>query len=323
MHKVQRSVEYHKANGVRQYLLHHPSPDKDAPVMLIVHGGPGFPDSNAAPKVSRMWGDLFHIVSWDQRGCGKTRAANPLLPSYSITAEDILNDMVGVVDHLKQKYGVNQLYLLGISWGTILCSLYTLRHPENVKMYIAAGQYCNFFRNEISAYAKVTEAARAAGNKKDLDLLASLAPYPQQPFTRESDMIKKKLPVFKRLQEKYRLMMQVDLQLLWALFASPVARFSDLFAYTKKSAELNANLMDYLLNFEILDCGTIYEVPVCYIVGDRDYQTSIQLATEYFESIQAPKKLLCVIEDASHNMIFDQPAAFSRALADAKALAEN
>jgi pimeloyl-ACP methyl ester carboxylesterase len=323
MPKPQYTKEYFEANAVKQYLLHHRSADADAPVLLIVHGGPGFPDSNAAYKFREWWGDLFHLVSWDQRGCGKTLAANEKPPTYPVTTECILSDMELVISHLKQTYGVDQVYLLGISWGSILSTIYTLEHPEDVKAYIAAGQFCNYYRNETAAYAKVKETIEASGNGKDLELLLSIGDYPGHPFVLGDEALDQRMSVFRKLQSKYRLGIRVDWQFIRILYlSSPVFKFSDLAYFSAKARECNKELTSYLFEFEILDCGVDYAVPVCYILGDRDYNTAWPLAAEYFEKIKAPKKLLRVISDASHNIMFDQPEAFALALAEAKALAE-
>ena len=114
--------------------------------------------------------------------------------------------------------------------------------------------------------------------------------------------------------------MRIDFKLFWIFTVSPTFRLSDYSSFAKRSIGYKRELVDFLLDFEITEHGYNYKTPVCYIVGDRDYQTAIPLATEYFERIDAPKKLLRVIRDASHNMMFDQPAAFASALADAKKL---
>ncbi|MDR1061120.1 MAG: alpha/beta hydrolase [Clostridiales bacterium] len=323
MRKPQYTVEYFEANAVRQYLLHHRSGDAGAPVMLIVHGGPGFPDSNAGYKLREWWGDLFHLVSWDQRGCGKTLAANRRPPAYPITARDILDDMRLIIGHLKQAYRASQVYLLGISWGSVLCSIYALERPEDVKMYIAAGQYCNCYRNEAAAYAKMKEVVEASGSRKDRERLQAIGNYPEQPFDPGAKAVLRKMYALKRLLGKYGMSIKLDWRFIRIMYiGSPVFKFSDFAYFSAKARERDKELVSFLNDFEILDYSADYAVPVCYITGERDYDTACPLSAEYFEQIRAPKKLLRVIADASHNVIFDQPEAFARALADAKALAE-
>ncbi|MBZ3925610.1 alpha/beta fold hydrolase [Xanthomonas citri] len=42
------------------------------PVVLIVHGGPGNPNTPFAHRLFGSWTRDFTIVQWDQRGSGKT-----------------------------------------------------------------------------------------------------------------------------------------------------------------------------------------------------------------------------------------------------------
>ena len=324
--KKKHTMEYFEANGVRQYLLHNKSGDPSAPVLLVVHGGPGAPDSNVAHKFREWWKGLFHIVSWDQRGAGKTLAANGEPPEYPITVQDILADMREILAHLKEMYSVEKVYLLGLSWGTLLCSLYSLEHPEDVAALISAGQVTSFYRSEQAAYGIVKEAVVAGGNKKDLELLESIAPYPEQPFSYGSDAVEIKMPKFKRLQSKYGYAMKLTFELIFAFLLGPASKLSEVSYYSKKSADkrkaYNEELLKYLFDFEIDELGYEYSVPVCYITGDKDYTTTSSLAVEYFDKIVAPKKLHCPIAGAGHNAMFDQPELFARALTDVRALAE-
>ena len=314
MKKAQPSTEYFETNHLRQYLLHTRSNRPDAPVMLLVHGGPGGPDSNTAYQYQIWWQDLFHLISWDQRGCGKTLAANGQPPAYPVTVPELLCDMHGIIEHIKTSYGVDRIFVFGHSWGTVLGTLYTLEHPENVAAYIGAGQFCNFFRNEIAAYAKTKEVVEAAGSRRDLAKLESILPYPDRPMDPDSVVVKKKMPVLKRLQARYNIAGKVTTELIRIYLRSPAFRISDFSMFSKKAAGYSKDLLRFVFDFEILDCGVKYEAPVFYILGDRDYQTAAPVAMEYFESIEAPLKQLFLLPDAGHGMMYDQPEAFAQAL---------
>ena len=70
-------------NGVSQRITIR-GKDKNNPVLLIVHGGPGAP---ILPVVYKITGvdleDLFTVCYWDQRGSGL--AYNDSIPDSSIT----------------------------------------------------------------------------------------------------------------------------------------------------------------------------------------------------------------------------------------------
>lgn len=58
--------EYVNINGILQYFLHYKKKD-GAPVLLFLHGGPGFFEHLMAYKLDEAWGDCVTQVHWDQR----------------------------------------------------------------------------------------------------------------------------------------------------------------------------------------------------------------------------------------------------------------
>src|SRR5690606_31304362 len=46
--------------------------DRRNPVLLVIHGGPGYVSTPLAWWVSRDWEEFFTVVHWDQRAAGRT-----------------------------------------------------------------------------------------------------------------------------------------------------------------------------------------------------------------------------------------------------------
>lgn len=70
---------YIDVNGTKQWISIY-GEDIDNPVLLYLHGGPGSSTSHLDYVITRKWADVYTIVTWDQRNCGK---------SYSIEQNDI------------------------------------------------------------------------------------------------------------------------------------------------------------------------------------------------------------------------------------------
>jgi pimeloyl-ACP methyl ester carboxylesterase len=47
------------------------------------------------------------------------------------------------------------------------------------------------------------------------------------------------------------------------------------------------------------------------IHGISDYQTSYQVAKEYFDSLQAPVKKFFTFENSAHSPVFEEPEKFN------------
>jgi proline iminopeptidase len=103
---------------------------KDAPVMLIVHGGPG-------GAMNLKWADVLDASKWrtvffDQRGCGKSTPFGKLEHNGT-------NDLVGDMEKLRVALGIEKWALFGGSWGTTLALSYGVTHPERCLGFLLRG----------------------------------------------------------------------------------------------------------------------------------------------------------------------------------------
>ncbi len=62
---------YVDLNGARQWISIY-GEDADNPVLLYLHGGPGSATSMFDYVITRKWADVYTVVTWDQRACGKS-----------------------------------------------------------------------------------------------------------------------------------------------------------------------------------------------------------------------------------------------------------
>ena len=103
-------------NGTTQWLSVQ-GRDRRNPVLLYLHGGPGSPTMPEAYTFQSPWEDYFTVVQWDQRGTGKTYAANdPNALASTMTIEQMTSDGEEVVRYLQKRYGKRKIFLLGHSW---------------------------------------------------------------------------------------------------------------------------------------------------------------------------------------------------------------
>jgi pimeloyl-ACP methyl ester carboxylesterase len=304
-------------DGTKQFLLHIDA-GPDAPVLLLVHGGPGSPETVLGNRIKKWWGDLFTLVFWEQRGSGRTLKANGK-HGGPVTMEDLQNDMADIVEHLKQYYGKKKIGIFGHSWGTVLTHLYTLEHPENVLELINVGVCVAVRQNEMASYKMLERKISEAGNEGDLAKLRALHGVWDKiavgVMTEDKDV-----RVFSGLRVKYRIVMRLNWRVIRYFFCTPLFRPCYLAVYTKEAQRINGELRKFLLNFDLAFHGYDYQAPVVYILGEDDGQTVTSLGVEFFERLRAPAKLLRVIPGAGHDTICDQSAAFARAMSEARAL---
>jgi proline iminopeptidase len=98
-------------------------------VVIAIHGGPGN-DYRYILPLKRL-ADEYHVVFYDQRGTG----LSPRIPAEEHTLDNMLSDLDGIVDHYAGEEKVN---LIGHSWGAMLASAYTCRHPCRINKLVLA-----------------------------------------------------------------------------------------------------------------------------------------------------------------------------------------
>jgi proline iminopeptidase len=98
--------------------------------VLFVHGGPG----GACDASSRRFYDPaeFRIITFDQRGCGRSTPHGELREN---TTAHLIDDMEAIRTRLK----VDKWVLFGGSWGSTLSLLYAIQFPERVLAMVLRG----------------------------------------------------------------------------------------------------------------------------------------------------------------------------------------
>lgn len=97
------------------------------PPVVCCHGGPGLWDYLA--PLGSLLDDLFTVVRFDQRGCGRSTGDGPF------TIAQAVDDL----DQLREAFGFDRWAVIGHSWGAELALRYAASHPGHTAgvIYIA------------------------------------------------------------------------------------------------------------------------------------------------------------------------------------------
>jgi proline iminopeptidase len=100
--------------------------------VVFLHGGPG---SGCRPQ-HRCYFDpeLFHIILFDQRGCGRSLPTGELENNDS---QHLIEDM----ELIRTQLNIDSWVLFGGSWGATLALLYAQTHPDNVLSMVLRGTF--------------------------------------------------------------------------------------------------------------------------------------------------------------------------------------
>jgi pimeloyl-ACP methyl ester carboxylesterase len=146
------------------------------PPLILLHGGPGMPESPFFRCFNAPLESAFTVVYWDQRGAGKS--FDRCIPRSTMTVEQFVADLDELVDEVRTRLGKTKVVMLGHSWGSALGPLYAARFPEKVALYVGAAQIGDWAAGEKLSYAFALAEAERQGNRKMLEKLYAIGPPP-------------------------------------------------------------------------------------------------------------------------------------------------
>jgi pimeloyl-ACP methyl ester carboxylesterase len=289
-------------NGSRQWISIRGT-DLNNPVLLFLHGGPG--SANIAklrvqcPELERH----FIVVNWDQRGAGKSYWAwlRGEQPSYTVLREDAH----ALVTYLRNRFGGQQLYLMGFSWGSVLGLQTVHDYPEDFAAYISISQEVDFKRAEALSLEYVQQTAQQLNDQKAMEELANIDPVYQSNDWYDQLMIERKwLTQYNGVYHSNNNYNHEAMMLLKA----PEYSLIDFAAWPFSSAKSLRTIWPALMGVNMFEEVPQIDVPVYFLVGDYDQNAPASLTEEYYQFVEASKgKELIQFEFSAHDIFYDQP----------------
>ena len=307
-------------NGTMQWLSVR-GRDRRNPILLVLHGGPGSPTMPEDYTFQSPWEDFFTVVEWDQRGAGKTYAANdPNTVAPTMTLEQMTSDAEELVRYLLKTYGKKKIILMGHSWGSVIGVKLSQAHPDWFYAYVGVGQIVNMRKSEKIGYDFVLAQAKEHHNQEAVKQLQALAPYP-------GDVGQLTIA-------------RGEAQRKWLIYYGGLTYGRTDYKYNANAWELSPDYTDRdldqmdagsLLSLQRLlppmekvdfDSVTTFRCPVFLFTGRHDYTTSHDLAAEWFKKLDAPKKEFVWFKNSAHMVMQEEPGRFLlHLIADVRPLA--
>lgn len=267
------------------------------PVILFLHGGPGTADMTLLRRYTSELQSHFIVVSWDQRGAGKSfRAADP---SSGMNINQFISDARELSNILCHRFNQKKIFLAGHSWGSVLGILTIQRYPDLFQAYIGLGQIVNMNENEKMSYDWTFEQAQKANDKR---AIAKLTEIGKPPYTGNWQ---KKFMTERRYLGKYGGELYGGSKGAFPLY------FSNLIRSTEYSIADKVNffrgiftsvrlITPELMTIDLEISAPVLRVPVYFALGRHDYEAVSILAEQYFEKLEAPVKDLIWFENSAH-----------------------
>ncbi len=290
-----------KAGGVDHWLSIR-GLDKDNPVMLFIHGGPGSPMMPLTWAYQKPWEDFYTVVQYEQRGAGKNYLNEDRDEAIkALNIDQLVKDAEDIIDYLRAYLKKDKVIVVGFSYGSGIGLRLVKKRPDAIYAYGGIGQ--SSYQQEGYLAKRTMEIAVERNNQEAIADLKRL----------------EKLKGVKEKSKEYALGVRKWVrQFDGGWYGKPDF---DLFfsipdwapEYTQEDVnvllEATQNTTRIILNENDPEgpLPTKYEVPIFFFMGLYDLHTPYETAKTFLENIQAPMKKFISFKYSSHFPMFEEP----------------
>jgi pimeloyl-ACP methyl ester carboxylesterase len=295
--------------GINQWITIR-GQNRDNPVVLFLHGGPGTPTNLLDFSMAHAWTPTFTLVQWDQRGAGKTFASGGT-SAADMAIDRMAQDGIELAQFLREHLHKDKIIIVGHSWGSILGVHMAKARPDLFYAYVGAGQEVNAQENEAVNYARVFEKARSLGDTKAIAELQASGPPP------------------------YPAMKAITTQRIWAQayehadsyeaagqassFYAPGYSLLDIYHAIQSirftlDTFIGPSMSGPAMMVDLNTLGPDFAIPIFVFEAPDDYITSPALAKAYLDTLDAPQKEFVMLDAGGHFAVFTHPDEFLKGM---------
>jgi len=276
--------------------------NRDNPVLLFLHGGPGDATNPWSYAVFRTWLAHFTVVQWDQRGTGKTLGKNGSSLAPTITLDRMTQDGLELAELLRKSLGKDKIVLVGHSLGSILGVFMAKAKPDLFYAFVGTGQVADPAQTYVVAYGELLKKAEALGDQRAIRELKEVGPPPYKDG--------RGYGVQHRWSNMFEGADMFIASMLGLAMTAPGYTLRDINEWADGQGVSADQLVPQTSALESKVLGGDFAVPVFVIQGAEDFTTPTSLAKTFVNSIRAPRKAFVPIEGGGHFAVFMRSGAF-------------
>jgi pimeloyl-ACP methyl ester carboxylesterase len=228
----------------------------------------------------------------------------------------MLADTRELIELMRTRFGVQKVYLMGLSWGSLMGTLTARDHPELLHAYIGVGQAVNVERGIPVAHAAAMARAVELGRE---DAIAALSAIQVDPVN------------WDQAGELYDWLEELGLgdihdPSILPGFAQEVGPLTEYTATNVANEDSWRRLyafsplvqdQTWLRTLNILETVPRLEVPVFFLAGRYDYKAPSFLVEEYLNALEAPRgKRMYWFENSAHVPFIEERPEFTSVMID-------
>lgn len=297
------SLERIELGGIDQSILIR-GKDTRNPVVLFLHGGPGYPQIAYARHYQSLLENDFIVVNWDQRGAGKSYHGQ--MGEEDLQVDKLVEDTLELTEYLKERFQKKKIYIVGHSWGSLLATWTVQKYPEHYYAYIGVGQVADSPRGELISYQYVLQEARKRNVPDAIRELESIGAPPYQNPRKDATLERKWVSAFggsERGSDSYQAMIR-------GILLEPEYSWADGIRLALGDAFSRKAILPQTKDTKLAETVPKLELPVYFCMGRHDYMTPSEVAYNYYEQLEAPHKQFVWFEESAHFPHFEEQEKF-------------
>ncbi len=290
--------------GEKQY-VEMTGASEELPVLLFLHGGPGWPQTPHLRYFNADLADEMILVSWDQAGCGQSFLQNP--NPKNLSPESLVDDAHELTQYLKKKFNKEKIFLLGFSYGSVIGMKLAQKYPEDYYAYIGVSQVISVPESWDVSMQWLQEQAQQRNDTAGLEQL---------------DLIEKMdssvgAAALERFMSKYELVVKYGGTVFDEAISKEIEKAESLYedykdydwfeAFNYTSSRMDGVAFSTDIS-EIIDL----RIPVYFLGGRHDWNLPSVVAENHLNEMTAPEKKFIWFEESGHEVPDEEADGFNR-----------
>ena len=278
------------------------------PVLLFLHGGPGWPQTPHIRYFNSELKKTMTIVAWEQSGCGQSYINNPNPKNLSL--EQIVKDAHELTQLLKKRFKQDKIYLVGFSWGSIPGLQLIQKYPEDYRAYFVITKVLDINKSIAASREWIKKQATRKNDKASLKILEQLEKGDTMLCKRPMDCFLKQYEILSKYGGAiYNKASEAE------ILKAETQAYED---YKKYDWYTAFKYSAYRLENDLFttDLSKIRElkIPVYFFMGRHDWNLPTAITEEFVKNLAAPKKEIVWFENSGHEPLEEEAGAFNRAM---------
>lgn len=298
-------IAYRRLGGIDQWVMIRGESVAN-PVLVLLHGGPGFPETRLFRHFNATLEKSFTVVYWEQRGTGKS--FDRRIPASSMTVAQLIADLDELVDGVRARFGKEKVVLYGHSWGSALGVLYSARFPDKVSAYVGTGQIGDWPASELASYRFTVAEATRRNQHRALEELRAIGPPPHP--ARKMEIQRKWLARFVGVVRGLSFW-----SFLRIMIGGPESSLVDV-PNILRGLRFSRLLWTEASSLNLTAAVPVLKVRVFFFVGRHDHVVDSDTSAAYFDVLTAPAKTLVWFEESAHEPPAEEASKFNRAMVE-------